>query len=106
MLRFKRPLLACLLAVGALTVAACSEDGGGGGGGGGSASSGEKGVIRFTFAPDPVWRWLKDQGIKDEMEQKAKIKILDSSTWDEFGIYAGGHADIVSIGSWEVPVLE
>jgi ABC-type nitrate/sulfonate/bicarbonate transport system substrate-binding protein len=107
MLRFKRALLACLLVAAALAIAACSEDGGGGGGGGGSsASSGEEGVIRFTFAPDPVWRWLKDQGIKDEMEQKAKIKILDSSTWDEFGIYAGGHADVVSIASWEVPVLE
>lgn len=106
MLRFKRPLAACLLAIGALTFAACAEDGGGGGGGGGNESSGERGVIRFTFAPDPVWRWLKDEGIKDEMEQKAKIKILDSSTWDEFGIYAGGHADVVSIGSWEVPVLE
>ena len=81
MLRFKRALLACLLVAAALAIAACSEDGGGGGGGGGSsASSGEEGVIRFTFAPDPVWRWLKDQGIKDEMEQKAKIKILDSST--------------------------
>jgi ABC-type nitrate/sulfonate/bicarbonate transport system substrate-binding protein len=106
MLRFKRALLACVLATAALAIAACSEEEGGGGGGGNSASSGEQGVIRFTFAPDPVWRWLKDQGIKDEMEQKAKIKILDSSTWDEFGIYAGGHADVVSIASWEVPVLE
>ena len=108
MLRFKRPLLACVVAAVALALAACSEErsGGGGGGGGSSASSGDEGVIRFTFAPDPVWRWLKDQGIKDEMEQKAKIKILDSSTWDEFGIYAGGHADVVSTGSFEVPVLE
>jgi ABC-type nitrate/sulfonate/bicarbonate transport system substrate-binding protein len=108
MMRIKRALLTCLLVAAALAIAACAEEGGGGNasGGGSSSSSSEEGVIRFTFAPDPVWRWLKDQGIKDEMEQKAKIKILDSSTWDEFGIYAGGHADIVSIGSWEVPVLE
>jgi ABC-type nitrate/sulfonate/bicarbonate transport system substrate-binding protein len=110
MVRFTKPLLACVLAVLALGGAACSEDRGGGGASSKSDSAGAKegddGVIRFTFAPDPVWRWLKDQGIKDEMEQKAKIKILDSSTWDEFGIYAGGHADVVSTGSFEVPVLE
>jgi ABC-type nitrate/sulfonate/bicarbonate transport system substrate-binding protein len=98
------------LAAGALSLAACSEERGeqseSGGGGGAQADSGSDGIIRFTFAPDPVWRWLKDQGIKDEMEQKAKIKILDSATWDEFGIYAGGHADVVSTGSFEVPELE
>src|SRR3954452_6822673 len=109
MMRRTRAKALWLLAVGALAITACSENGGGGsggGGGGGGQSAGEDGVIRFTFAPDPVWRWLKDKGIKDEMEQKAKIKILDSSTWDEFGIYAGGHADVVSIASFEVPVLE
>lgn len=90
--------LAGALMASALVVAAC-----GSGGGGGDA---QRGVIRFTFAPDPVWRWLKDQGIKDEMEQKANIKILDSATWDEFGIYAGGNADIVSVASFEVPTLE
>ena len=98
-------LVACVL-----LAAGCSEErgegGGGGGGGGDEPAAGSDNVIRFTFAPDPVWRWLKDQGIKDEMEQEAKIQILDSSTWDEFGIYAGGHADVVSVGSFEVPVLE
>lgn len=97
-------VVACVLVVGG-----CSEDrgeGGGSGGGGGEPAAGSDNVIRFTFAPDPVWRWLKDQGIKDEMEQEAKIQILDSSTWDEFGIYAGGHADVVSVGSFEVPELE
>jgi len=106
MLRRIKTAVLLALVVGAVGVAGCSEDNSADGGGGQSASSGEEGVIRFTFAPDPVWRWLKDQGIKDEMEQKSKIKILDSSTWDEFGIYAGGHADVVSIASWEVPVLE
>ena len=105
MLRRVKTAVLLALVAGAVAVAGCSEDNSSGGGGE-SASSGEEGVIRFTFAPDPVWRWLKDQGIKDEMEQKSKIKILDSSTWDEFGIYAGGHADVVSIASWEVPVLE
>jgi ABC-type nitrate/sulfonate/bicarbonate transport system substrate-binding protein len=100
-----------LLAIAAvLVLGGCSEErnegGGQSSGGGDSAAAGSDNVIRFTFAPDPVWRWLKDQGIKDEMEQEAKIQILDSSTWDEFGIYAGGHADVVSVGSFEVPELE
>lgn len=100
-----------LIAIAAvLVLAGCSEDrsegGGGGGGGNSEPAGGSDKVVRFTFAPDPVWRWLKDQGIKDEMEQEAGIQILDSSTWDEFGIYAGGHADVVSVGSFEVPELE
>ena len=98
--------IAVLIAV--LAVGGCSEERDEGGGGGGEAAPAAESdnVVRFTFAPDPVWRWLKDQGIKDEMEQEAKIQILDSSTWDEFGIYAGGHADVVSVGSFEVPELE
>jgi ABC-type nitrate/sulfonate/bicarbonate transport system substrate-binding protein len=86
-----------------LVAAACGGDDGGGGGGDGS---GEEGVIRFTFAPDPVWDYLKDSGIREEMEQESGIRILEQSTWDEFGIYAGGHADVVSIASFEVPLLE
>jgi ABC-type nitrate/sulfonate/bicarbonate transport system substrate-binding protein len=91
-----------LLAVFALVAAACGSDDGGGG----EDDSGEEGVIRFTFAPDPVWDYLKDSGIREEMEAESGIRILEQSTWDEFGIYAGGHADIVSIASFEVPLLE
>lgn len=64
------------------------------------------GVIRFTFAPDPVWDWLNDTGIREEMEMDCDVRILAAPTWDEFGIYAGGHADIVSVGSFEVPVVD
>jgi ABC-type nitrate/sulfonate/bicarbonate transport system substrate-binding protein len=95
---------AALLMVFALVAVACGDDGGGGGAGGGD--TGEEGVIRFTFAPDPVWDFLKDSGIREEMETESGIRILEQSTWDEFGIYAGGHADVVSIGSFEVPLLE
>lgn len=66
----------------------------------------EHGVIRFTFAPDPVWNWLKDTGVRQQMEEKSGIRILEQATWDEFGIYAGGNADVISIGSFEVPLLE
>lgn len=69
-------------------------------------SAGEGGTIRFTFAPDPVWDYITDQGILEEMEAESGINIEASSTWDEFGVFAGGHADIVSSASYEVPVIE
>lgn len=74
--------------------------------GDGEPESGPKGIIRFTFAPDPVWDYLQDSGIKEEMEQESGILILAAPTWNEFGVYAGGHADIVSVGSFEVPLIE
>jgi hypothetical protein len=98
--------MAALLAL-ALIVAACGDDEGGGDGT--TAEGGDGGcerVIRFTFAPDPVWDYLNDSGIKDEMEQESGICILAQVTWDEFGIYAGGFADIVSVGDFEVPTLD
>ncbi len=62
-------------------------------------------VIRFAFAPDPVWDYLIDSGIREEMETAANIAILDSATWNEVGVYAGGHADIMSVGDFEVPII-
>ncbi len=62
-------------------------------------------VIRFAFAPDPVWDYLIDSGIREEMETEANIAILDSATWNEVGVYAGGHADIMSVGDFEVPII-
>ncbi|MPZ89118.1 MAG: ABC transporter substrate-binding protein [Nitriliruptorales bacterium] len=98
----------------ALVAAACG--GGGDEGESGGADEGEAapaeaavdadGVIRMVLAPDPVWDWLSDQGIREEMEQEAGIQILASPTWDEFGVYAGGHADVVSAAAYEVPELE
>ncbi|MEO8424361.1 MAG: ABC transporter substrate-binding protein, partial [Actinomycetota bacterium] len=96
---------AALLAVLALTVvaAACGNDGGGGGEGGGKESQ----IIRFTFAPDPAWDWVKDQGILEAMEEASDgYRILQLATWDEFATFAGGHADIISTGTYETPLLE
>jgi ABC-type nitrate/sulfonate/bicarbonate transport system substrate-binding protein len=92
-----------LVAVLLLVAAACGGDEGGEET---AEATGEEGIIRFTFAPDPVWDYLKDSGIREEMEDESGIRIIEQSTWDEFGIYAGGHADVVSIGSFEVPLLE
>jgi ABC-type nitrate/sulfonate/bicarbonate transport system substrate-binding protein len=92
------------LAAVALATTACAS------GGGSSQQAGEAedagGVVNMVMAPDPVWKWLEDQGIKQEMEEEAGIQILTSSSWDEFGVFAGGHADVVSSASYEVPDLE
>ena len=63
--------------------------------------TGDPNTIRLTLSPDPVsGLWPKDQGIRQEMEQAAGITVIDSSTWDEFGIFAGGHdADVISTAS-------
>jgi ABC-type nitrate/sulfonate/bicarbonate transport system substrate-binding protein len=91
------------LAVLAVTASACAS------GGGSSQQAGEaedaNGVINMVMAPDPVWKWLEDQGIKQEMEEAAGIQVLTSSSWDEFGVYAGGHADVISAATYEVPDL-
>lgn len=63
-------------------------------------------VIRFAFAPDPVWDYLTDTAVLATWEETNNIRIVTSSTWDEFTYFAGGHGDIVSMGTQEIPVLE
>ena len=95
-----------LLAALAMVAAACGGDDDTAAEDGDEPASGPANVIRFTFAPDPVWDYLNDSGIKEEMESETEVRIIAQTTWDEFGIYAGGHADVISVGSFEVPVLE
>ncbi|WP_148575559.1 ABC transporter substrate-binding protein [Nocardioides caldifontis] len=89
----------------ALLASGCGNRPGAASEGGGEAKD-ANGVVNMVMAPDPVWKWLEAQGIKQEMEEEAGIQILTSSSWDEFGVYAGGHADVVSASSYEVPDLE
>ncbi|VEG52800.1 ABC-type nitrate/sulfonate/bicarbonate transport system, substrate binding protein [Mycolicibacterium aurum] len=96
----RRLTAALLAATTAVAMSGCVSRPDSGGG------SGEGGTIRFTFAPDPVWDYITEQGILSEMEKESGITIEASSTWDEFGVFAGGHADIVSSASYEVPVIE
>ncbi|GAA2078152.1 ABC transporter substrate-binding protein [Actinomadura alba] len=89
--------------VGAIFVStACSA----GLGGPASSRAARDGVIRFTFAPDPIWDYMHDEGIIEDFEKGTGISIETSATWDEFGLFAGGHADIISSASFEVPGLE
>lgn len=73
---------------------------------GSATSSGGRSILRFAFAPDPVIDWLNDQGIIPEYEDQYNVRLVMSSTWDEFTYFAGGHGDVVSIATYEIPVLE
>lgn len=108
----RRNLLWKLMAIlGAFTLlaTACGSDGGStdtASDSGGSDSGGGATIIRFAFAPDPVWDWLADTGELASWEEANNIRIVTSSTWDEFTYFAGGHGDVVSMGTQEIPVLE
>ena len=56
-----------VLAVLALVVAACGDSEGDGGtdttADGGDGGGEERQVIRFAFAPDPVWDYMNDNGM-------------------------------------------
>jgi len=94
-------VIALLLAFG-LVSAACGDDDDTE-----AASDGEeRSIVRFAFAPDPVWDWMNDEGIIVEWEEENNIRIVTSTTWDEFTYFAGGHGDVVSMGTQEIPVLE
>jgi ABC-type nitrate/sulfonate/bicarbonate transport system substrate-binding protein len=108
--------VAALFAV-MLVAAACGSGGGaadeaaeaasGGTGGEEEQEGGSgRGVIRFAFAPDPVWDYLSDTGELAQWEEDNNLRIVTSESWDQFDYFAGGHGDIVSIGSPELPVLE
>jgi ABC-type nitrate/sulfonate/bicarbonate transport system substrate-binding protein len=86
----------------ALLATACTPAANGAAGSGG----GSENTIRFTFAPDPVWDYITDEGILAEMEEDSGMRVIASSTWDEFGVFAGGHADVVSTASYEIPIIE
>jgi hypothetical protein len=112
-------LWVAMIAVLSLVLAACGSDTGDEDGdtgdtteettadeSGGDGACEERTVIRFAFAPDPVWDYMNDQQMIVDWEEEYCTRIVTSSTWDEFTYFAGGHGDIVSMGTQEIPVLE
>jgi hypothetical protein len=87
-----------------MVLAGCDLSGEGDSGGG--EEDGERAVIRFAFAPDPVWDWLTDQGLLVEFEEQYNMRVVTSSSWDEFAFFAGGHGDVVSSATYETPLIE
>lgn len=83
----------------ALVVVAC-------GGSTGSSPDAGRTVVRFAFSPDPVIDWMNDKGIIPEYEDQYNVRLVTSSTWDEFTYFAGGFGDVVSMATYETPLLE
>jgi hypothetical protein len=98
--------LMALVTVLAVVATACGSEGGEDDGTGSTTAEEARTVIRFLFAPDPVWDYMNDQGMIVEWEEEFNTRVVTSSTWDEFTFFSGGHGDIVSIGTQEIPVLE
>ncbi|GIE99983.1 ABC transporter substrate-binding protein [Paractinoplanes rishiriensis] len=74
--------------------------------GGSSGANGSSAPIRFAFAPEAIWDFMKEKGTITKWEQDTGLKIETSTTWDEFTFFAGGHGDIVSTATYELPLLE
>ena len=92
------------MVAGSTALAACGggdDDSGDGGGDTGNIEA--QSVIRFAFAPDPVWNYIVDSGILEEKGVEAGIDINAFQSFDEFGLFAGGNADVLSTGSYETP---
>ncbi len=53
-----------------------------------------------------MWDYLKDTGTLAEWEERHNLRIVDTASWDEFAYFAGGHGDIVSAASYELPLVE
>lgn len=107
-MRSRTKRFGALLLTLAMVAAACGDAGGEGDddGGSGGGSGGGAEIIRFAFAPDPVWDYLQDTGTLAQWEEDNNLRIVTSTSWDEFTYFAGGHGDIVSMGTHELPVLE
>jgi ABC-type nitrate/sulfonate/bicarbonate transport system substrate-binding protein len=100
-----RKLLVGIALIGVIAfAAACGDDDDDGGGDTGNIEA--QSVIRFAFAPDPVWNYIVDNGILEEKGVEAGIDINAFQSFDEFGLFAGGNADVLSTGSYETPLLD
>ena len=67
---------------------------------------GRRDIVRFAFAPDPVWDYMQDTGILAEWEEEHGLRIVTSQSWSEFDYFANGYGDIVSMATHELPLLE
>lgn len=73
-----------------------SEAGGSGGGA----------PVVFAFAPEAVWDYMKQKGVQARFEREHGLRIQATTTWDEFALFAGGHGDLVSTATYELPLIE
>ncbi len=96
-----------LALVGVLALAACGGDDDDDDGGRARGDIEAQSVIRFAFAPDPVFNYIVGQRHpRGEGRARPASTINAFQSFDEFGLFAGGNADILSTGSYETPLLD
>lgn len=74
--------------------------------GGGAPPADSRPVIRFASAPDPLFSYLKDTGELAVWEEEHNLRIVRTESWDAFEYFRGGHGDVASLATYELPVLE
>lgn len=62
--------------------------------------------VIMAGAPDEILDYLEETGRLAELEEEWGLKLEMTESWDEFAFFAGGHGDIVSTSSYELPLLE
>jgi ABC-type nitrate/sulfonate/bicarbonate transport system substrate-binding protein len=105
--------LAVILAV-AILAAACASGAGSTDEAGGDVAADEpsepavqpRSVIRFAYAPDPLFTYLKDTGELAAWEERHDLRIVTTESWDAYDYFRGGHGDVASLATYELPVLE
>ena len=67
---------------------------------------GEPSVITAAGSPDHILDYLRDTGRLEELEEEWNVKLEMTETWDELTFFAGGHGQVVSTGTYDLPALE
>lgn len=70
-----------------------------------AAAPGEVGMS-FEREGDPMIAWMIDTGLVDELEAKYNVVFTPTETPDDFAFFAGGHGNVIQLGSYEVPFIE
>jgi hypothetical protein len=104
--RMMVPAVLAALSIGLVAAGCGGSDSGDSGGGESAASADGKSYISFAFSPDPLWDYMKRSGLVPKMGEEDGVNVTQLTSFDEFGLFAGGHADIVSTGSYETPLFD
>jgi hypothetical protein len=63
-------------------------------------------IVRYVHAPDPVFSYLQDTGELARWEEKHNLRLIATESWSDFETFQGGHGDVASVASYELPLLE
>jgi ABC-type nitrate/sulfonate/bicarbonate transport system substrate-binding protein len=62
--------------------------------------------MAFEREGDPMVAYMIDSGLVAEMEAKYNVEFVPTESPDDLAFFAGGHGDVIQLGSYEVPQLQ